>query len=229
MSLVIVVDGTDASGKKTQSDILCRTLGGKYGLRVRELSFPDYGDPSSTLVRMYLGGEFGKHPNDTNAYAASSFFAVDRYASFVRYWKKDYEDEKTVIFLNRYTTANAVHQLAKLSDPADKSAFLDWLYDYEFVKLGLPVPDLVFYLEMPPEFSKRLLEKRCLETGANKDIHEADGAHLKAACDAAHFTARRWGWQVVPCVRDGVLRTREDIAAELEKSAVAKLREKGIL
>lgn len=229
MSLVIVVDGTDASGKKTQSDILCRTLGDKYGLRVRELSFPDYDDPSSTLVKMYLGGEFGKHPNDTNAYAASSFFAVDRYASFVRHWKRDYEDEKTVIFLNRYTTANAVHQLAKIADPAEKSAFLDWLYDYEFVKLGLPVPDLVFYLEMPPEYAKQLLEKRCLETGAKKDIHEADGAHLKAAFDAAHFAASRWGWQVVPCVRAGAIRTREDIAAELEKSAVEKLREKGIL
>ena len=119
MSLVIAIDGTDASGKKTQSDILAETLRTKYGLNVKEVSFPDYDDRSSTLVKMYLGGEFGSNANDTNAYAASSFFAVDRYASFVRHWKKEYDSDDSVIILNRYTTSNAVHQLAKIEDDVE--------------------------------------------------------------------------------------------------------------
>ncbi len=228
MSLVIAIDGTDASGKKTQSDILAKSLRDS-GLRVTEISFPDYDDPSSTLVKMYLGGEFGSSPGDTNAYAASSFFAVDRYASFVRKWKAEYESADGVIILNRYTTANAVHQLAKIEDDSEKKAFLDWLYDFEFVKLGLPVPDLVIYLEMPPDYAARLLDGRCEKTGAKKDIHEADKGHLQAAYRAAHFTADAWGWKTIPCVKGGEIRTREDIASEVYGAARAKLLEKKIV
>lgn len=229
MSLVIAVDGTDASGKKTQSDMLADTLRREYGLRVVEVSFPDYEDKSSTLVKMYLNGELGTNANDTNAYAASSFFAVDRYASFVRHWKKEYEESDTVIILNRYTTSNAVHQLAKIEDESEKKAFLDWLSDYEFVKLGLPMPDLVYFLDMPPEYAERLLNGRCDETGASKDIHEADKAHLLSAYNAAQYTCRAWGWTHVKCVKDGEIRSREDIASELLDICKTALRGKNIL
>ena len=229
MSLVIAIDGTDASGKKTQSDILADTLRTKYGLNVKEVSFPDYDDRSSTLVKMYLGGEFGSNANDTNAYAASSFFAVDRYASFVRHWKKEYESDDSVIILNRYTTSNAVHQLAKIEDDVEKQRFLDWLYDYEFVKLGLPVPDLVYFLDMPPEYAEKLLNGRCDETGAKKDIHEADKQHLLCAYNAAQYTCKAWGWTHVSCVKDGVIRTRENIADEVLNICISALKEKNIL
>lgn len=229
MSLVIAVDGTDASGKKTQSDILAQTLREKYGLAVTEVSFPDYDDKSSTLVKMYLNGEFGSNANDTNAYAASSFFAVDRYASFVRHWKKEYESERSVIILNRYTTSNAVHQLAKISDDNEKQLFLDWLYDYEFVKLGLPVPDLVYFLDMPPEYAEKLLNGRCDETGAKKDIHEADKNHLLCAYNAAQYTCRAWNWTHVHCVKGGEIRTREDIASEVLEICISALKNKNIL
>ncbi len=229
MSLVIAVDGTDASGKKTQSDILAETLRTKFGLNVKEVSFPDYDDKSSTLVKMYLNGEFGSNANDTNAYAASSFFAVDRYASFVRHWKKEYESEKSVIILNRYTTSNAVHQLAKIDDEAEKQRFLDWLYDYEFVKLGLPKPDLVYFLDMPPEYAEKLLNGRCDETGAKKDIHEADKQHLLCAYNAAQYTCRAWDWTHVLCVKNEQIRSREDIADEVLKICIAALKEKNIL
>lgn len=229
MSLVIAVDGTDASGKKTQSDILADTLRKKYGLKVVEVSFPDYDDKSSTLVKMYLAGEFGENANDTNAYAASSFFAVDRYASFVRHWKADYESDNTVIILNRYTTSNAVHQLAKISDDGEKQAFLDWLYDYEFVKLGLPVPDLVFFLDMPPECAQKLLNTRCDQTGAVKDIHEADEEHLLSAYNAAQYTCKAWGWTHVLCANGDKIRSREDIAAEVFEICTSALKDKNII
>lgn len=229
MSLVIAIDGTDASGKKTQSDILAQTLRTQFGLNVKEVSFPDYDDRSSTLVKMYLGGEFGSNANDTNAYAASSFFAVDRYASFVRYWKKEYESNDSVIILNRYTTSNAVHQLAKIDNDNEKQKFLDWLYDYEFIKLGLPVPDLVYFLDMPPEYAEKLLNSRCDETGAKKDIHEADKQHLICAYNAALYTCKAWKWTHVSCVKDKEIRTRESIASEVLNICISALKEKNIL
>lgn len=229
MSLVIAVDGTDASGKKTQSDILADNLRNKFGLSVTEVSFPDYDDKSSTLVKMYLDGEFGDNASDTNAYAASSFFAVDRYASFVRHWKKEYEQAKSVIILNRYTTSNAVHQLAKISCDEEKKKFLDWLYDYEFIKLGLPVPDLVYFLDMPPHAAEKLLNGRCEETGAKKDIHEADKQHLLAAYNAAQYTCKAWGWTHILCEKNDEIRSREDIADEILKICERKLSEKNII
>ncbi len=229
MSLVIAIDGTDASGKKTQSDILCKTLREKYSLKVVEVSFPDYEDKSSTLVKMYLGGEFGDNPEETNAYAASSFFAVDRYASFVRHWRTHYLEGNTVIVLNRYTTSNAVHQLAKIKNDTDKDAFLEWLYDYEFVKLSLPVPDLVYFLDMPPVYADKLLSGRCEETGAVKDIHEKDKEHLICAYNAAHYTSKKWGWRQISCVKDEKIRAREDIAEEILNICFEELKKKNII
>lgn len=197
MGKFIVIDGLDGSGKGTQSEILKERLE-KAGYKVRLLSFPMYESDSSTLVRMYLGGELGAHPEDTNAYAASSFFAADRYVSYRTDWKKDLEEPETFVIANRFTTANAVHQLSKM--PRDGwDAFLNWLWDYEYVKLGVPSPDLVLYLEMTPEISMSLVSHRSEQTGQKKDIHELDPMHLKNSYAAAIYSSEKLGWQRIRC------------------------------
>lgn len=166
---LIAVDGLDASGKRTQTELLSATLAEK-GIDYRYISFPTYKGDGCAAVNMYLRGDFGADPNAVNAYAASSFFAVDRYTSYMLDWKKDMESGK-VIIADRYSSANAVHQLSKMR-PEERDGFLDWLCDFEFGKLGLPRPAAVIYLCMPPEMSECLLAARCRETGSTPDIHE---------------------------------------------------------
>ena len=211
MGKLIVIEGLDASGKATQSKILADTLE-KAGKKVRLISFPDYESDGSILVRRYLDGTLGSHPSDTNPYAASVFFAADRYYSFKTDWSKDYSDPDTVVIANRYTTANAYHQISKLPKN-DWDSFLEWLFDFEFGKLGLPSPDVVFCLEMPPEVSARLLAHRCEETGAKKDIHEADDSYLAACHEAAMYVADKLGWSVIHCSEDGGILPRDVIAS----------------
>lgn len=197
MGKFIVIDGLDGSGKGTQSELLCKRFE-EAGYKVRLLSFPMYESESSRLVRMYLGGELGEHPEDTNAYAASSFFAADRYVSYRTDWKKDIEDPATVVIANRFTTANAVHQLSKMPRE-DWDSFLEWLWDYEYEKLGVPRPDLVLYLEMTPEISMALVSHRSAETGQVKDIHELDPMHLENSYKAAIYSSEKLGWERIRC------------------------------
>ena len=201
MGKFITIDGLDGSGKGTQSDLLCAWLRAQ-GRPVRELSFPCYGQKSAAAVEMYLGGELGSRPEDTNAYAASSFFSIDRYLSFRTDWERDWRDPDTFIVSNRYTTANAVHQLSKLPREQWKD-FLSWLWEFEFDRLGLPRPDVVLYLEMPPEISMRLVEHRSKETGQKKDIHELSREHLVKSYEAALYASETLGWTRVRCF-DGV-------------------------
>lgn len=213
MGLFIALDGLDASGKETQSDLLCGTLRAQ-GYTVRELSFPQYGKKSAVPVELYLGGALGDNPEDTNAYAASSFFSVDRYISYRTDWIRDIEDRNTVIVSNRYTTANAVHQLSKL--PREQwDGFLDWLWDFEFDKLGLPRPDIILYLEMHPDIAMRLLNHRSDETGRKKDIHEQSRTHLYKSYDAALYASEKLGWNRIRCFADGEARPIPDIHAEI--------------
>ena len=135
MGKLIVIEGTDGSGKSTQFRLLTQRLN-QEGKAFEQLVFPQYSEPSSALIRMYLGGEFGTHPGDVNAYAASAFFAVDRYASFQKVWGQYYKDGGLIVS-DRYTTSNAVHQASK--EPEEKRAdFLAWLYDFEYDNLGFP-------------------------------------------------------------------------------------------
>ena len=189
MGKFIVIDGLDGSGKGTQSERLKARLE-KEGKKVRLLSFPMYESDSSFLVRMYLDGALGAHPEDTNAYAASSFFAADRYISYRTDWKKDIDDPETVVIANRFTTANAVHQLSKMPR-GDWDEFLSWLWDYEYERLGVPRPDLVIYLEMTPEISMSLVSRRSDETGQKKDIHELDRDYMKNSYEAVSYTHLR--------------------------------------
>ena len=197
MGKFIVIDGLDGSGKGTQSELLAGKMR-EAGKKVKLLSFPRYENESSCLVKMYLDGRLGMHPGDTNAYAASMFFAADRYISYRTDWKKDIEDSETTVIANRFTTANAVHQLSKM--PREKwDEFLDWLWDFEYGKLGVPHPDLVLYLEMTPKISEKLISRRSEETGVKKDIHELDTDYLENSYSAALYSSDKLGWERIKC------------------------------
>ena len=217
MGKLIVIEGLDGSGKSTQLDLLKTNLE-KLNIDCKSVSFPDYENPSSTLVKMYLGGEFGKKPDDVNAYAASVFYTVDRYASYKSAWGEYYNNGGTVVS-GRYTTSNAVHQASKLSD--DKwEDFLSWLYDFEYSKIGIPKPDKVIFLDMPIEVSQKLLSKRYEGDNSKKDIHENDTEYLDRCRKAALFTANYSGWEIIPCSADGEARTIEEISNDVLKSVL---------
>ena len=210
---LIVLEGTDGSGKSTQFSLLCRRLEAE-GRPFHRIVFPQYREPSSALVRMYLGGEFGSRPDDVNAYAASTFYAVDRYASYKKVWGADYEGGG-LILADRYTTSNAVHQTGKLPE-GEREAFLRWLYDFEYRKLGLPAPDLVLYLDMPTERAVEMLRRREGETHTAGDIHEVDTAYLRRCREVALTAARLGGWQQVSCVDEaGAVRAPEELHCEI--------------
>ena len=210
---LIVLEGTDGSGKSTQFSLLCRRME-EAGKPFHRIVFPQYQEPSSALVRMYLGGEFGSDPAAVNPYAASAFYAVDRYASLKKVWG-DFYDRGGLVLTDRYTTSNAVHQAVKCSAP-ERESFLRWLDDFEHGKLGLPRPDLVLYLDMPTERAVELLRRREAETHTRGDIHEVDTAYLAACRESALQAARLLGWRVIPCVDGaGALRSVEDIEQEV--------------
>jgi len=211
------IEGLDGSGKATQAKLLASALRAQ-GADVREVSFPDYASPSSTLVKMYLAGQFGAHPGDVNAYAASCFYAVDRYASYMRDWK----GETGVVIADRYTTSNAIHQCSKLS-PGEWDAYLDWLFDFEYAKLGIPSPAMVIYLRVDPAVSQALMTGRYAGREEKKDIHEKDVAYLEKCLSAADYCARRLGWHVVECCRGGEMRPIEEIHGEIVHLAAAAI------
>ena len=194
---LIVIEGLDGSGKATSASLLKKRLTDE-GKETLKISFPDYDSESSALVRMYLSGKFGDKPQDVNAYAASAFYAVDRYASYKSSWGKKLTRGAWVI-ADRYTTSNAVHQASKLNG-SERDANLDWLYDFEFDKLGLPRPDCVIYLDVPPEISQKLMEGRYNGDNSKKDIHEKDVHYLEKSRAAALYAAKRLGWFIIkPC------------------------------
>lgn len=210
---LIVIEGTDGSGKSTQFAKLCGRLDDQ-GTAFQRLVFPQYTKPSSTLIRMYLNGEFGTHPSDVNPYAASTFYAVDRYASWKQGWG-DYHKEGGLILSDRYTTSNAVHQACKLPQE-EWEGFFHWLADFEFGKLGLPQPDMVYYLDMPTHRALALLRQREETTNTQGDIHEVDPGYLALCRQTALHAAQALGWRVISCVDKGDnLRTIEDIHQEI--------------
>ena len=216
---LIVFEGTDGSGKATQTALLCRYLEGA-GVPYRKITFPRYGQPSAAMVQAYLGGELGKHPGDVNAYAATLFYAVDRYASYKQDWGGFYENGGLIV-ADRYTTSNAVHQASKLPD-GERETYLDWLFDLEYRLLGLPSPDKVLSLDMPAAASERMLRQREAAGGGPADIHEQDEAYLAQCRQNAREVVRRCGWQVIPCAEGGVPQTPEEIHA-LVREALKEL------
>ena len=213
---LLVLEAGDGSGKATQTKMLEERLAAE-GRRVRQVEFPDYGSPSSALVRMYLGGDFGAQAAAVNAYAASSFFAVDRYASFQTKWRTDYE-AGAVILADRYTTANMVHQAVKIEDEAERESFLAWLEDFEYEKLALPRPDLVLFLDMDPAVSRRLIAARAAASGVAQDIHERDEDYLVRCHRASVNLAARCGWQRIRCSEAGEPLSREAVHEKIYES-----------
>jgi dTMP kinase len=192
MGKLIVFEGVDGSGKSTQYRLLCDKLRSR-NTEFRSLVFPRYSEPSSALIRMYLAGDFGEKPGDVNAYAASTFFAVDRYASYVQDWREFYQAGGLVV-TDRYTTSNAVHQASKLP-PEEREAYMRWLFGFEYGKLGLPEPDLVLFVDVDAETAVSHLRKREAETHTSADIHERDTAYLAESIRAARQAAELCRWR----------------------------------
>ena len=209
---LIVLEGTDGSGKATQARLLAEHLK-REGVSFREIDFPRYGNPFAEPAKRYLEGALGRRPGDVNAYAASVLYAVDRFASYKEDWGEAYENG-ALILANRYTTSNAVHQASKLPE-GEREEYLQWLFDLEYGRMGLPEPDLVFYLDLPTELSEAMLRQRERKTGTHADIHEQDEAYLRACRENARSIARELGWTVVRCDRSGAVRPPQDIHEEL--------------
>lgn len=218
---LIVFEGIDGSGKASQSSLFLKKLE-KEGKKVMKVSFPDYESDSSALVRMYLNGDFGKDPGDVNPYAASMFYAVDRFASYRMKWKSFYE-EGGIVLADRYTTSNMVHQMTKYDDKEERAHFLDWLEDTEYRKLGLPQPDAVILLDVPLEISENLVRERA-KKGGTMDIHEQHIEYLQKCHNAYKELAERYNWTVIPCAKDGKLRTIEEIGEEVYQEVYRRLK-----
>lgn len=221
---LITIEAGDGSGKATQTKALYDRLLAE-GYQVLKVEYPDYQSESSALVRMYLGGEFGQQAENVSAYGASAFFAVDRYASYLLKWRQAYESG-WIILADRYTTSNMVHQAVKLKNSAEREEFLTWLWDFEFGRLQLPVPDRVIYLDMPPEISDRLINSRAAkDSSRKKDIHEKDTSYLHHCHRAYNEVAEKYGWVKISCAQQGNLRTVQDIHEDVYQAVKEILRD----
>ncbi|TCO78623.1 dTMP kinase [Marinisporobacter balticus] len=221
--LFVIESGIDASGKATQSEKIYERLLNE-GKKVKKITFPSYESRSSALVKMYLNGEFGNKPNDVNPYTASTFYAVDRFASYVTQWK-DFLQTGGIIITDRYTTSNMVHQASKFDSEEEKKLFLAWLWDLEFTKMALPVPDSVIFLNMDPKVSLKLMEKRLNKiTGEmKKDIHERDTEYLKKTYKNALWIADVYNWEKIHCIKNNQLKTIDEIHEEIYEFIKEKL------
>lgn len=213
---LIVLEGLDGCGKSTQFERLDDLMSEK-GITHKAISFPDYDQPSSALVKLYLGGEISKDPKSINAYAASSFYAVDRYVSYKKFWEKDYE-RGSLILAARYVTSNAIYQMVKL-DRSEWDSYLDWLCRYEYDLLELPRPDKVIFLDMPVDISQKLLSGRYNGDNNKKDIHEADITFMHLCREAALYAADKLGWEIVQC-SDGISPLDIDVITDKLTAAI---------
>ncbi|MBV4418845.1 deoxynucleoside kinase [Clostridium tyrobutyricum] len=209
--LIVIESGSDGSGKATQSQKLFNKLYDE-NYKVRKIEFPNYKSNSSALVKMYLNGEFGSNPEDVNAYAASTFYAVDRFASYKTEWEEFYKDGGIVI-ADRYTTSNMVHQASKINDEKKRDEFLEWISDLEYNLYKLPKPDCVIFLDMPPQYSNKLIENRINKFTGNekKDIHEKNYEYLKKCYNNSLYIANRGNWNKIKCIEDNKIKTVDEI------------------
>jgi len=218
---LIVLEGIDGSGKSAQYRRLCARME-KDKIAYNHIVFPRYDKDSSALIRLYLGGAFGSKPGDVNAYAASTFYAVDRFASYRDDWGKIYENGG-LILSDRYTTSNAVHQGSKLPDD-ELPDFFTWLADLEYRKMGLPEPDLVIYLDVDIETSLRRMRHREQRNHSKADIHEQDIAYLERCLRTADLACEHYGWHRIPFQKDGVEREADEKNAEIYSIILEMLR-----
>ncbi len=208
MGLFIDLEGLDGCGKTTQTELLCKRFE-EENIKYKKIKLPDYESDSSILVRKYLNGDFGKNANDVNAYAASVLFAADRFASYTEKWKNEYLNG-TLIFSDRYTPANALYQMTKLN-PDEWDEYLDWLFDFEYNKIGIPEPTMVVFLDMPVEVSQKLMTSRYNGDETKKDVHECDVEFLHKCRDSALYACKKYGWKVISCAENGEILSIEEI------------------
>lgn len=215
MGKLIVIEGTDSSGKETQTKRLFEKLEEK-GLKVKKISFPNYDSPACEPVKMYLSGAFGEDAMKVNPYPVSTMYAIDRYASFKTDWEKFY-NEDGIIVTDRYVTSNMVHQASKIKDLDEKKQYLNWLEDLEYEKMGIPRPDLVIFLNMPTEMAVKLMaERKNKITGEEKkDIHERDKEYLKESHANACKIANIYNWKEIKCSDGERIKTIEEIGEEV--------------
>ena len=212
MGRLLVLEGLDGSGKSTQTEQLADRLS-EAAVPVRRIKLPDYDSPSSALVRLYLGGAFGEDASAVNAYAASSFYAVDRVASYLLDWKQDYAADRLVL-ADRYTSSNPIYQMTKLPEE-EWDTYLAWVEEYEYDRLGLPRPDMVVFLDMPVAISQKMMTGRYEGDESKKDVHERNVAFLEQCRRAALYTAEAWHWNVVPCWEGDAPRSIDAIAEDV--------------
>jgi len=208
MGLFIDLEGLDGCGKTTQTELLCKRFE-KENINYKKIKLPDYESDSSILVRKYLNGDFGKNANDVNAFAASVLFAADRFASYTEKWKEDYLNG-TLIFSDRYTPANALYQMTKL-DPTEWDSYLEWLFDFEYNKIGIPEPTMVVFLDMPVEVSQKLMTNRYNGDETKKDVHECNVEFLHKCRESALYACKKYGWKVISCAENGEVLSIEEI------------------
>jgi len=212
---IISIEGTDGAGKHTQQQLLAKSLK-EQGYDVFEQSFPNYESDSSAPVKMYLGGEFGASANCLDAYQASTLYAVDRMCTYKKSIEPHYENGEIILF-DRYVQSNFIHQCSKIEDEDEKKEFIAWEEDFEYNLLGIPRPNIVFFIEMPVEKSLELARSRAdYKTGGKKDIHEEDPTHLQKSYDNGLNLAKKLGWTIIHCVdENNNLKTIDDIHAEI--------------
>ncbi len=215
MGKLIVIEGTDSSGKQTQTENLYERLEKEYD-KIKKISFPNYDSPACEPVKMYLAGEFGTDAQKVNPYPASTMYAIDRYASYKKDWEEFYK-ENGIILTDRYVTSNMIHQASKISDKEEKEVYLNWLEDLEYNKISIPRPDLTIFLNMPPEMANKLMEARKNKiTGEDKkDIHEKNKEYLRKSHENACEIAKKYNWIEIKCVDVERLKTIDEINDEI--------------
>ena len=224
MGKLIIIEGTDGSGKQTQTGLLYEKLCEIKGReKVKKISFPNYESKASEPVKMYLTGEFGEKADSVNAYAASVLFSVDRFASFKTEWEEFYNNGG-IVLSDRYTISNMIHQASKIKDREEREKYLDWLVDLEWNKIGIPEPDLVFFLDIPFDISQKLMQNRKNKITGNKvkDIHEQDAEYLRNAYNIAKELAMKYKWNIVGCVENDSLRSIEEINGRMMEIILKK-------
>jgi len=214
--MLIAIEGVDKSGKETQTMLLLERLL-KEGRSAIKIEFPNYTSEASGAVRMYLNGEMGASPDDVNPYAASVFFAVDRYASYKSSWGK-FLDDGGIVIADRYTMSNMIHQGAKIIGSQERRLYIDWLLDLEFNKIGLPAPDIVIFLDLSMELRMNLIQKN---NSGGADIHERDQEYLRRSHECAREVAGMLGWKHIDAERGGTLRPVMDIHEDIYKAVIA--------
>ncbi len=212
---LIVIEAGDGSGKATQTQMLYDRLVIQSKAPVKKVEFPNYKSESSALIKMYLNGEFGTDPNSVNPFAASTFYTVDRFVSYKKEWQ-DFYQQGGIILADRYTTSNMVHQAAKIMDNQEREDYLDWLWDFEFNKFKLPIPDGVIFLDMPPEYSKKLISDRPNKFGEkDKDIHERNSEFLVNSYNNSLEIAQKYGWIRISCIKNDKIRSIYEIHKDI--------------